>query len=238
MSARARQARTARDEFGNDTEPSERTCAVTRAKRDPDHLIRFVRGPDGTIVPDLARRLPGRGVWISDHKSTVAAAALGNVFARSLKMAVIVPPGLADSVGDLILKRTLDTLGLANKAGLVLAGFTKVDKAIAEGEIIALVHASDAAKDGSGKLDRKLYAVNAEMAEEGARAVQPRVVSELTSAELSLAIGRFNVIHAGLRKGGAAQNFLRETERLHRYRSIAQIETASPSSSGLDTDQV
>ncbi len=238
MGSRARHKRRETGEGGDAPDAPERTCAVTRDKLTPDELIRFVRGPDGAIVPDLASRLPGRGVWVGNSKASVAAAAKANVFARSLKEQTTVAPDLAELVEELLLRRTLQTLSLAAKAGVLLSGFTKVDVAIAKGEVIALIHASDAAEDGSGKLDRKLYAVLNEIAGDDAPSIQPRVVKDLPSSELSLAIGRYNVIHAALTKGGAAENFLREAERLRRYRSIAQSGTASPSSSGLDTDQV
>ena len=238
MGSRARHKRRETGEGGDAPDAPERMCAVTRARLNPEELLRFVRGPDGAIVPDLANRLPGRGVWVGNQQATVAAAAHQNVFAKSLKEQTIVDPELAERVEDLLLRRTVQTLSLATKAGVVLSGFTKIDVAIAKGEVIALIHAHEAAADGRGKLDRKLYAVLNEMAGEDAPSVQPRVIADLGLAELSLAIGRYNVIHAALTKGGAAENFLREAERLRRYRSTALSETASPSSSGLDTDQV
>ena len=45
-------------------------CALTRARRPKDELIRFVLGPDGTIVPDLKEKLPGRGVWLTAAHDT------------------------------------------------------------------------------------------------------------------------------------------------------------------------
>jgi uncharacterized protein len=216
----------------------ERTCAVTRAKLSPDELIRFVRAPDGTIVPDLGCRLPGRGVWVSNSREHVAAAVRTNAFARSLKQNVVVPPDLAERVEDLMVRRCRDAISLATKSGLVVAGFTKTDVAVGRGEAIALVHASDAAEDGCGKLDRKLKAVLLAIAEETGTEIALRIVTEFTTAELSLAIGRSHVVHAALTKGGAAELFLKEAERLRRYRSIAKTEAAGPSSPGLDTERV
>ena len=223
-------------EHGGTTEATgdepERTCAVTRATLTPDELIRFVRGPDGRIAPDLANRLPGRGVWVTCDKATVAAAAQKNAFARSLKRPVTVPEGLADLVEKLLQDRLTSTLSLANKAGLVKSGFTKVEIAIEKGEVFALLHAADAAAGGRSKLDSKFRAVHAEI---GGK--QPaHVVAVLNSEELSLAMGRAHVVHAALAKGGAARNFIRDAGRLQRYRSNSSGEAARPPGSGSGTE--
>ena len=210
----------------------ERTCAVTRAKRTPDELIRFVAGPDGMIVPDLAGRLPGRGVWVGCNKDTVATAARTNVFARSLKRKIGVPDGLAEQVDALMARRASEALSLANKAGLVAPGFTKAETAIAAGEAFALIHAREAVGDSAGKLDRRLKAVLLEMG----RSDVVQIVCELTTDELSLAMGRPHVVHAALRTGGAANNFLRSAGRLQSYRAQLGRETGEPSHKGSDTE--
>lgn len=196
---------------------SQRTCAVTRRACDPEDLLRFVYGPDGTVVPDLARKLPGRGIWLTPTRAVVLQAVRQKAFARASRREVIVSERLADLVGDLMLKRVLDYLALANKAGLVLAGFDKVDRALDKGRIHALLQAADGAEDGIRKLDQKFVHVLREAGvAEGAR--ERRTVRFLTNAELSLAIGRTNVVHAGLLVGGASKAFLTEAERLLRYR--------------------
>lgn len=190
-----------------------RRCAVSRAERAPDDLIRFVVDPSGSIVPDLARKLPGRGVWVTADMTSVAAAAKANAFAKSLKRQVKVPPDLPQAVETLFVKRVLQALSLANKAGLVITGFEKVETLLSSGRAAALLHGCDAAEDGRRKLDRKFTAINRDKGQPAT------VVDWLTIEELSLAIGRSNVVHAGLKLGGATQRFLREAERLRRYRS-------------------
>jgi hypothetical protein len=214
-----------------DTAP-ERTCVVTRTVHEPEELIRFVCGPDGHIVPDLARRLPGRGVWVGCARATVQAAVKTGAFARSLRRQVTVAPDLPDAVEKLMLRRVMDALSLANKAGLALAGFAKVEEAITAGHCVALLHASDAAEDGAGKLDRKFRAIWAAKGLAG----EPTIVRGLASAELSLAMGRSNVVHAALNRGGAASNFLNEAERLQRYRASPDVQARSPEA-GAKTDQ-
>lgn len=191
-----------------------RTCIVARASRPPEELVRFVVGPDGGIVPDVARRLPGRGVWVTADHATVAAAVRTKAFARALKRAVEVPADLADRVEALLVRRALEAFALARKAGLVVTGFVKVEAALGRGEVNALVHASDAADDGAMRLDRKFIAVSGG---QGARGTA--IVRAFTADQLSLAIGGANVVHAALKSGGAAARFLAEAERIAIYRA-------------------
>jgi len=190
-----------------------RTCVVTREQKPPEELIRFVEGPDGQIVPDLARRLPGRGVWVTAERSAVAEAVKRKAFARSLKRQVSVPPDLPDLVERLLEKRVLDALSLANKAGLVITGFTRIEAAIASGTVAVLLHGREAAADGIGKLNRRFQAV---CRQKGKPAL---IIQELTVEQMSLALGRSNVVHAALGAGGGTTNFLNEVGRLTRYRS-------------------
>jgi len=217
-------------EHGNEPE---RTCAVCRAKLSPDDLIRFVRGPDGSIFPDVGNKLPGRGVWVACRRDSVEEARRRNVFAKSLKSPVTVPDQLADAVEDLLKRRVLGALSLANKAGLLVAGFTKVEKAIDKGGAVALVHASDAAEDGQSKLDRKFRTM---LAETNAK-FEGKIITDLTNSELSLAMGRLHVVHAALTKGGATKSFLKAAERLRRYRTAWDVEAARPRELGSDTVQ-
>jgi hypothetical protein len=146
-------------------------------------------------------------------------------FQRALKGDVKVDLGLPDLVGELLLKRVLAQLSIANKAGLVVTGFTKCERALERGEAFALMHALDAGKDGVSKLDRR-FSYMLEAAGITGEAVERRVVRILTNAELSLAIGRPNVVHAALRAGGAGRALLAEAERLLRYRLGASFEAA------------
>jgi uncharacterized protein len=200
----------AQEQTGNG---SLRQCAVTRAELPPDDLIRFVAAPDGSIVPDLARRLPGRGVWVTATRAMVDAAVRRKVFARSLKQQVATPEDLPDLVERLLVKRVAEALSLANKAGLLVAGFAKVEGLLDQGQAWVLLHASDAAADGVEKLNRKFKALI------GPERFQKSTVAELTSAQLSLAIGRPNVVHAAASEGGASQRMLQEAVRLRRYRT-------------------
>lgn len=190
-----------------------RTCIVTRAELRPEELIRFAAGPDGAIVPDLACRLPGRGAWVTCDRAQVEAAVKTKAFARALKRNVHAAPDLADLVERLMIKRAMERLSIALKAGLVLTGFAKIDAAVLSGTPVALLHGSDAAEDGVGKLDRRYAAMCRDLDREAI------VVRDFTIEQMSLALGRSNVVHAALMKGGAAQHFLSEAGRSRRYRA-------------------
>jgi predicted RNA-binding protein YlxR (DUF448 family) len=193
-----------------------RLCAVSRTQKSPDELVRFVLGPDDSIVPDLARRLPGRGVWVEATSRAVAAAARQNVFARSLKQAVSVPDDLPGLVEMLMVKRLREAVSIANKAGLLVAGFAQVHDLIDSGRAAVLIHAAEAAADGAGKLDRKFKALL------GADAADAATLCELSGPDLDLAMGRTNVVHAAACQGGASQRILQEAKRVRRYRSDRQ----------------
>jgi predicted RNA-binding protein YlxR (DUF448 family) len=189
-----------------------RRCAVTRAELPPEDLIRFVADPSGTIVPDLSRKLPGRGVWVRGERPAIEAAVKTNAFAKSLKRQVSVPEDLSQRIDALFLGRLLNTLSLANKAGLVSTGAEKVEKLLDGGRAMALVHGADGTAEGRRKLDRKFSAI------QGDKGQPAPIVDWLTIEQLSLAIGRSNVVHAALIQGGATRRFLSEAERLKRYR--------------------
>src|SRR4051812_43995741 len=126
---------------------TERLCAVTRAVKPIDELIRFVVGPNG-VVPDLKRKLPGRGLWVTAERSALKDAIARHVFARGFKRDVRVTPDLLDQTEGLLIRSALDALAIAGKAGFVAAGFAKAEAAIARDRIVGVLHASDAGADG------------------------------------------------------------------------------------------
>ena len=195
-------------------------CAVTRAELPVANLIRFVRAPDGTIVPDLEQSLPGRGVWVACDRQTIEKAIKTKAFSRSLKTDVTISADLADRLDAMLLRRAGDALALANKAGLVVSGFQQVDAALEKSSVALLVHGADAAADGRGKLTRKFEAIQRE------KGLSAAVIDNLTIEQMSLAIGRPSVVHAALLPGGLAKRFQREAERVSRYRSISGSEQA------------
>lgn len=179
-------------------DPNVRMCALTRTQRPRAELLRFVASPDGDLVPDLKESLPGRGVWLSLSRDSVAEAVKRKIFARALKAEVALPDNLADLISRLLLKDAMSCLSLASKAGQVVAGFEKTEATVVHGRAAVLIAASDGAEDGRRKLSGKLLAADQ----------AGRLVECFASADLDLALGRTNVIHAAINPGGLARKFI------------------------------
>ena len=182
----------------------ERRDIVSGEVMDEARLIRFVPGPDGRVAPDLARKLPGRGIWVAADRASVEAAARKNLFARAAKAKVAAPADLADLVENLLRRRLLAALGLARKAGEITSGFEKVSQAISGQKAAWLIEASDGAYDGR----RKLLAV----ARKQSRV--PGLIGAFSAAELGLALGAENVIHTAFLAGRAADRWAQDVHRL------------------------
>jgi predicted RNA-binding protein YlxR (DUF448 family)/ribosomal protein L7Ae-like RNA K-turn-binding protein len=129
-----------------------RTCIVTGEEATPERMIRFVVGPEGEVVPDLARKLPGRGLWVRAEQAVVAEAVARKLFAKAARAAVTAPGDLAERVGRLLLGRVLEDLSRARRAGRAVAGFVKVEQMIGRGQAGLLIVAAEAAGDGLAKL--------------------------------------------------------------------------------------
>ena len=206
----------AQDETETDTGPRdkaarvERLCLATRTVKPTAEMIRFVVGPDGAVVPDLKRNLPGRGVWVTATREAVAEAVKRGGFARGFKRQVQVAKELVELTEWLCEMATLDALSMAYKGRHVLMGFTRVEAALARDDMTALIHAADAAPDGVRKLDASLR-------RRPQGDVMP-VITAFTSAQLDLALGRSNVIHAALLAGPASEGFLARHRNLRVFR--------------------
>jgi len=191
---------------------SERFCAATGAVTPVDDMIRFVVAPDGTVVPDLKRRLPGRGVWITATRPALRSALARKAFARSFKRDVRVTPDLVESTERLLERAALDALAIAHKAGRTVTGFAKVEAALTRVDrVVALIHASDAAEDGIRKLATSLR--------ERPDAQKIAIITTFATSQLDLALGRANVVHAVLVAGPESEAFMARLARLERFRT-------------------
>lgn len=131
----------------------QRTCIATGRTDAPERMIRFVVGPAGDVVPDLARRLPGRGLWVTAERSAVERAVAKNLFSRAARASVKPAPDLAERVGRLLLERVLADLGRARRAGRAVAGFVKVEQMVGRRRAGLLIVAGEAEGDGLKKLE-------------------------------------------------------------------------------------
>jgi uncharacterized protein len=190
---------------------TERFCVVSRAVRPIEDMIRFVIAPSGEAVADLKHNLSGRGVWVTATRSALDAAVKANAFARGFRREVRLAGDLVGGTERLLESATLDALGMARKAGLVAMGFVQVENALKREAVIALLHAAEAAPDGVKKLDSALN--------QSRQSRSVPIVRILTNAQLDLALGRPNVIHAALLAGRASETFMARLRRLERFRS-------------------
>jgi predicted RNA-binding protein YlxR (DUF448 family) len=188
-----------------------RRCLVTRAVRPREALLRFVRDPEGRVLPDVEARLPGRGMWLSSERDVLNKAVAKNLFARAARAPTRVAADLGEQVERLLTRRALATLGLARRAGQVAVGFEQVRAALSSRTAAVLLAASDGAADGRRKLRRLAPDL-------------PLIVA-FSSAELGAALGRESLVHVAVAPGGLAQRLLLDVARLAGFRSGA---TASP----------
>jgi predicted RNA-binding protein YlxR (DUF448 family) len=198
-----------------------RMCAVSREVRPIDELIRFVVAPSGDVIPDLKRKLPGRGLWVSASRKTVAEAVRRHQFSRGFKRDVRAAATLPADTEALLERSCTEALAMAAKAGQVISGFAKVEGLLEQGRADALIHASDGAADGIRKLD----AIAGQRDRNAGDSRDLPIVTALTSAQLDLALGRSNVIHAALLAGPASKTFLSRCQTLVRYRAADDDKT-------------
>jgi predicted RNA-binding protein YlxR (DUF448 family)/ribosomal protein L7Ae-like RNA K-turn-binding protein len=186
-----------------------RRCLVTGAVLPVERLVRFVIGPDASVVPDVEGRLPGRGFWLSAERDVVNKALAKNAFAKAARRPVVAPGDLADRIESLLLRRCVELLGMARRAAQIVAGFDQVRAALIEGRGGLLIEAADGAPEGRDKL----------------RALAPKlpVSAVLTSDELGAAFGRERFVHVLLTRGRLAERLRGEAERLAGFRNASAI---------------
>ncbi|HXC14532.1 MAG TPA: RNA-binding protein [Stellaceae bacterium] len=188
----------------------QRRCLVTGDIRDRAELLRFVVGPEGEIVPDVAARLPGRGLWLTPRRDIVERAVAKRLFARAARRPVAVSAVLADRVETLLAQRCIDAIGLARRAGLAVAGFERVSEAVRGGRVGALLAAIDGAAGGR----RKLSALGRGLP----------LVCVLTAVEIGAAFGRERGVNASLGSGPLCRRLLGEAQKLAGFRANAMVE--------------
>ena len=175
----------------------ERSCIVTRVVKPKEELIRFVVGPNATLVPDIDGKLPGRGLYVSASRLTIAEAIAKRAFSRAAQTQVKIPDGLVATIETQLSRRVAEALSLARKAGQVITGFEKVEGAVNRGIVEALIHAEDAGSDGLKKLSH----------------YHGPTFSQLPRTLLSEVLGRENAVHAAVTHGPAAAFFIQTARR-------------------------
>jgi uncharacterized protein len=192
------------------TAKSQRRCIVTGEIHDRSSLLRFVVGPNGELVADMASRLPGRGLWLTPRRDILESAIARRLFARSAHRAIIMPAGFADRVEALLVRRCLDAIGLGRRAGLAVAGFEKAREAVQTGKATLLFLALDGAEGGR----RKMRAL----------ACGLPVAIVLTAAEMGAIFGRDHVVNIAIGDGGLSGRLIAVAEKIAGFRPGAVID--------------
>lgn len=180
-----------------------RRCIVTGRVLPRGDLIRFALDPGNEVIPDLEGRLPGRGFWLSAARDMVETAVAKRMFAKAARQSVTVPVGLADQVERLLVRRSLDFLGLARRAGQAVFGYEKVRAELKAGRVALLLAARDGAPGGREKIRRLGPGLP--------------LIDLFSAAELGAALGRDDLVHVSIGPGRVAELVLQETSRLNRY---------------------
>lgn len=183
-----------------DQDGPERKCIVSGQSQPKAGLIRFVIGPDAMVVPDVLARLPGRGIYVAADRAAIDKAAAKGLFSRAARQPVKVPDGLSDLIEAQLLRRVIDLVSMARKAGAAVTGYEKVKDWLEKGQASLLLQASD----GSERGKTKLHPPDGE----------DSFIGCLSSGELGLAFGRERAIHAALAAGGLERRVVEEAARL------------------------
>ena len=211
----------------------ERRCIVEGARQATPALIRFVRAPDGSVVPDIDERLPGRGLWVGARRDLIARAVAEKRFQRAARDSLRVSEDLADRVEALLVRKAIDTLGFARRAGRLVTGFEKTAAALRAGQGVMVLAARDGAANGRRKI--------------GALARECPLAGALTADELGRAVGRDHVVHAALtrapggrtdeRQDGLAENLSIALGRLNGFRAISDGDLENATGGCMQTAQ-
>jgi len=182
----------------------ERKCILTGTHDARGQLIRLALAPDGTVLPDLRAKAPGRGAWIGvDRAALETALAKGKLkgaLSRAFKTGEIaIPADLPERIEDGLRRAALDRLGLELRGGAIVTGSDRLAEAARRGQLALLLHAADASEDGNRKLDQAFrVGMDAEGEDLGG------VVIPADRTILSMALGRDNVVHIGVTVPAAA----------------------------------
>jgi len=177
----------------------ERSCIVTREAQPKESLIRFVISPEGEVIPDFAGKLPGRGLYVTASRTLLGEAIERKLFSKAAKRPVSVHNDFEQRVEKLLRERVLQLLSLCRKAGEAIAGFEKIEVALTNMQVAALLHADDAGDDGVHKLKRFAEGLP--------------IIRLFSREALSQVMGRDNAVHVAVLTGNTSEFFVAEARR-------------------------
>lgn len=180
-----------------------RKCIVSGEVLPKENMLRFTVTPDNTVVPDFKKKLPGKGIWVKNSKTSLQVAIAKNLFSKAAKKSVKVDAGLADMVEKLLKKHGLETISLARKAGVLLTGFEKVSDAVKKNKAAFVLEAKNAGADGHNRI--MLLAKNL------------KVFHTYEIEELDKALDKVNTVHVAFLQSEMAKAVHNEFSRLEDF---------------------
>jgi len=197
-----------RDEKGRRGASLTRRCIVSNQCKPVSEMLRFVVGPDNSVVPDITGRLPGRGIWLSADRISIKTACARNLFDRAARRSVHIDAKVDERVEGLLARQCTDLLGLARRAGQAVSGYEKVRGWLRGQQAALLLAASDGAADGREKLRRI--------------APDLPIVAVLDASELGIVFDRVRAVHVAVAPGGLAEKLERTALRLSGFRNVPE----------------
>ena len=199
--------------------PRERLCLASGQTRDPVDMIRFVLSPDGIVTPDVAGKLPGRGVWVSANRKSLEKTVALKSFARGFKTKVKIDGDLVALTETLLARRILGLITMARKAGVMALGFDQVQSMAREAAIAVRIEAKDGSKDGRSKIRTLSKAMNREQ-----DLADPIVIGCFLAEDIGRALGRDSIVHAALKPSKMAKTLVWDIKKLAGFRDLIPAE--------------
>lgn len=180
----------------------ERKCIVSGEVKEKIELLRFVE-VDGLVIPDFGKKLSGRGVYVTNSAAVLAKAVDKKMFSKAFKKKVVETEELLETVEKILKKKGLESINIARKGGVLVAGFEKVKEAIVKNKVAFLLEAKDAGEDGRKKMS--------------GLAKNLKIFSLYETEELDKALDKVNTVHIALMKSKLADAVYNDLQRLENF---------------------
>lgn len=186
-----------------------RKCIVSGKVLEKDFLLRFTVLPDGHLVPDFKKKLPGTGIYVTANRDMLSAAVAKNLFSKTLKQTVRIAPDFVQTIEQLLKKHGLDMVSLSRKAGILRTGYEKVSELVKKGRAAFILEATNAGSDGHNRILSL------------ARGLE--IFNIYTVEELDKALDKNNTVHIAFEKSEMAKTVEGEFRKISNFLNSTQI---------------
>lgn len=180
----------------------ERKCILEGVVKPTSELLRFVM-INNTIIPDFSKKLPGKGIYITNNRHSLQTAINKKLFQKVTRHCVKIDDNFMETVASILKQKALDSLNLARKSGALISGFEKVKEAIKKNNVEFVIEASDAALDGKEKI--VLLAKSIE------------IFNLFSIDELDRTLNKDNTVHVAILKNKIAQMVYQDLKKYQNF---------------------